>query len=527
MEGRTLLSILVSNAGDSGPGSLRAAIEQANATPDTITFAPSVTGMITLSTALPDLAANIVVAGPGPSLLTVARSAAPGTPEFGIFNVTLGAEVMISGLTITGGQADRGGGILNSGTLTVTNSTLSANSAIDGGGGIFNYSGTLTVTNSILNANSAIDGGGIGNFGTLTVTNSTLSANSARSGGGGIYNRGNVTITSSTLSVNTASNYGGGIDNDGTVTVTNSTLSANSVGGVGGGIENSGTLTVTNSTLSGNSADRGGAIDNIVLGTVTVTNSTLSGNSASNGGGIDNLGNLAVTGSTLNGNSASNDGGGISSSIGAQPFRVTVTNSLLTANTAVNGGGVLNEGTLTLTDSTLSGNSASSSGGGIYDYSGALTLTYCTLSDNSASSSGGGFFLRTQGRVAVTTSLFANPVGGNLVSEAGTAFISLGHNLFSDTPGVALDPTDLTNNDPLLGPLADNGGPTFTQALLPGSPAIDAGAAVTGITTDQRGIPRPQGSAPISAPSSPVASPSPSSGATTSGSRPAPPSPRP
>ena len=74
MEGRTLLSILVSNAGDSGTGSLRAAIEQANATPDTITFAPSVTGTIVLSTALPDLASNMVISGPGALVLTVART---------------------------------------------------------------------------------------------------------------------------------------------------------------------------------------------------------------------------------------------------------------------------------------------------------------------------------------------------------------------------------------------------------------------------------------------------------------------
>jgi hypothetical protein len=72
----------------------------------------------------------------------------------------------------------------------------------------------------------------------------------------------------------------------------------------------------------------------------------------------------------------------------------------------------------------------------------------------------------------------------------------LGHNLFSDAPSFALDPTDLINTDPLLAPLADNGGPTPTMALLPGSPAIDAGVSVSGVTTDQRGVPRPQGSAP-------------------------------
>ncbi len=79
----------------------------------------------------------------------------------------------------------------------------------------------------------------------------------------------------------------------------------------------------------------------------------------------------------------------------------------------------------------------------------------------------------------------------------GPANVSLGHNLFSDNPGSAyLDPTDLINTEPRLGPLADNGGPTLTQALLPGSPAIDAGVAVAGVTTDQRGVPRPQGRAP-------------------------------
>ena len=72
----------------------------------------------------------------------------------------------------------------------------------------------------------------------------------------------------------------------------------------------------------------------------------------------------------------------------------------------------------------------------------------------------------------------------------------MGHNLFSDQPAVPLAPTDLINTDPMLGPLGDNGGPTETQALLPGSPAIDAGVAVPGVTTDQRGVPRPQGQAP-------------------------------
>jgi hypothetical protein len=108
--------------------------------------------------------------------------------------------------------------------------------------------------------------------------------------------------------------------------------------------------------------------------------------------------------------------------------------------------------------------------------------------------SGGG--IENSGRLTAITSLFANPVGGNLVLKAGAVFVSLGHNLFADKPTVALSPTDLIDTNPMLGPLASNGGPTLTQALLPGSPAINAGVPVPGVTTDQRGLYRPQGAAP-------------------------------
>ena len=217
LESRSMLStIAVSSTGDTGPGTLRAAIEQANldAAQDTIMFAPSVTGTITLSTALPDLSAGMNIVGPGPSALTVARSSTPGTPLFSIFTVSAGAQVTISGLTITGGRggtfvfgtftATLGGGIANAGTLTVTNSTISGNSVSDYGGGINNL-GTLTVTNSTISGNSAGAGGGIENGGTLTVTNSTFSGNSA-DGGGGVQNGDTLTVTIPPVS-NTADRY--------------------------------------------------------------------------------------------------------------------------------------------------------------------------------------------------------------------------------------------------------------------------------------------------------------------------------
>jgi hypothetical protein len=427
-------TIVVTSLADSGPGTLRAAITQAASggvitTQYTITFAPSVTGTIALASPLPELSAAVTIDGPGRSALTVARSRASGTPAFRIFTVPAGAEVTISGLTISGGQgSDVGGGISSSGTLTVTDSTITGNSA--------GYNG----------------GGGISSSGTVTVTDSTISGNSTVSGGGGISSSGTVTVTDSTISGN-SSGFGGGIGNDvdGTVTVTDSTISGNSAYDGGGGIFNNGTVTVTGSALSGNSADNpsslgGGGICNNGDGALTVSDSTFSRNSAVYGGGIWNNvdGTLTVSDSTFSGNSASGFG-------------------------EATGGGIDNGGTLTVADSTLSGNSAVF-GGGI---------------DNDSSTA----------RLTVTASILANNSGGNLVAGGGTV-VSKGHNLFSDKPRVALSPTDLTDTDPLLGPLADNGGPTPTMALLPGSPAINAGAAVPGITADQRGVPRPQGAAP-------------------------------
>lgn len=182
-----------------------------------------------------------------------------GNNAYRVLTITPASVVNLSDLTIANGRVTgyssdaSGGGIYNGGTLAISNSTLSGNSARYGGG-IYNH-GTLTLTNSTLSGNSAIGGGGLynGSGGTLTITNSILSGNSGwYYGGGGIYNNGTLTITNSTLSHNFAYTSGGGIYNIGAVTLTNSTLSHNSAY-YGGGISNGGTLTITNSTFNRNS----------------------------------------------------------------------------------------------------------------------------------------------------------------------------------------------------------------------------------------------------------------------------------
>jgi len=220
-----------------GVCTLRAAIQEANAlaacgTID-INFSITTPNTISLGTALPAVAHNVNINGPGANLLTVQRSSGS---NFRIFAITSSKTVSVSGLTLSQGADNGGGGIYNQGTLTVTNLTVSDNVSTGRGGGIYNDNGTVTATNSTLSGNTA------GNSG----------------GGGGVYNQGQFTLINSTLSGNNSLGSGGGIRNFGTITVTNCTLSNNTASNLGGGFDNgSGTSNVRNTIIAGNSATTG------------------------------------------------------------------------------------------------------------------------------------------------------------------------------------------------------------------------------------------------------------------------------
>jgi hypothetical protein len=209
------------------------------------------------------------------------------------------AHVALSKLTIRNGSARNGGGISNSGTLTLSNSTISGNLSINGGagGGIANY-GPLTIKNSTISGNSAVKGtctlfclvwgGGIANYGPLTMDKSTISGNRAANGGGIFFQSGSV------LTV-----------------INNSTISGNSAATVGGGISNRiGNLAINNSTISGNSAGQGGGIENgnsISVSTLMISNSTVGGNSAVQSGGIYNFsGSTAAFQNSIDANASGN-----------------------------------------------------------------------------------------------------------------------------------------------------------------------------------------------------------------------------
>jgi len=413
-----------------------------------------------------------------------------------VFHIQSGVSLEMSGVAVQNGSANIGGGIFNDtgGTLTLADVTVSGNTAASFGGGVDN-SGTATLTNVTLSGNTANYGGGVDNYnGTATLINSTISGNTATAAGGGIFtDGGTATLTNSTVSGNTA-NYGGGIFNLNTATLTNVTVSGNTASSSsGGGIYNAGgtaTLTLTDSTVSGNSAEfgGGGGIRNSG-GTATLTNSTVNGNTADFGGGIFNLDTATLTNVTVSGNTATNCGGGIHNEGGT----ATLANVTVSGNAAIQrGGGICNYlATATLINSTVSGNTAINEGGGIYNSGPAtLTLTNGTVAGNGAGLGGG--IYNGIGDVYLTNTIVADSLSGGGCSGPGL-ITSQGHNLASDGSCGLTGTGDLPNADPVLGPLANNGGPTKTHALLPGSPAIDAGAACP--ATDQRGVTRPQGGA--------------------------------
>src|SRR6476469_2405795 len=351
--------ITVTNTNDSGPGSLRQALADAN-NGDTINFA--VTGAIALTTGELLVNKSLTISGPGAGVLAV-----DGNATYRVFHVAPSKAVIISDLAITNGNPNT--------------------QPVPDGGGIYNDHATLTPNNCTVNNNAAFrDGGGVHNAGAATMT------------------------------------------------LNGCVITANMTGHAGGGICNNGT---------------GGAA------IMEINNSTGSNNSAGHGAGICNDGRmkgatlLQISNTTLNNNSAGDNAGAI--------FNIADT-----------------KGTAILSNCTVSGNSAQSYGGGIHNVAG-LTLSNTTFSGNSANF-GGSIAIGNPVTVSIgDTVLKAGKAGGNIFNDGGTV-ISRGYNLSSDDGGGSLTGLgDEINTEPLLSPLQDNGGPTLTHALLPGSPAINAG----------------------------------------------------
>lgn len=427
---------------------------------------------------LPAVTSTITINGRG---ATVARSSAIDTPAFRIFYVAAEGNLTLNDLTVSNGAASpstNGGGIRNQGGVLTLNNCIIRNNTTNGfpgrGAGIYNLQGLLTATGTSVHSNLAVTGGGgiWNSSGSVVLNDCTIRENTARSTeayeaiGGGLFNSAGVSNSTMTL------NH--------TVVISNTADGPESGGGGIGNSSVSGTagiLTLNDSTVAGNEAAYGAGL------WITISTGPSPDTQA------------LVNRSTISGNVATGQGSGFSDGAGIENFAATTTvvNSTVSGNAAIgsqvgNGGGISNQSdvgypaaTLHLINSTVASNSGSTEGGGV------------------------GTILYTPGASAVTTfvnTIVANntaPQGANCWGGGG-ALTSLGYNMEDvDTCNFG-EPTDHSNTDPLLGPLADNGGLTETQALLKDSPAINAGdsstcvaAPVSGV--DQRGVVRPQGPA--------------------------------
>lgn len=410
------------------------------------------------------------------------------------YTIALPAGRYVLGLTGSGENNNARGDLDIAGNLTI-NGAEAANTIIDGHqvdrvlhiGGTVTMNAVTIVRGRAVNDGTSVSGqfgGGVRNEGTLTITNSIIRDNEAAGFGGGIYNTGAITLTTSILQGNDADFDGGGIanSNDGRLNIRASVISANGAA-LGGGIRNDGTMSITSSTISGNTAtDAGGGV--LTTNDLTLEMSTVNDNTGLRGGGLLNQrGNLSIRSSTINGNTAAQNGGGVTTSFG----------------------------TLLIINSTISGNNARLDGGGIANENDSTTrIAASTIADNTANSgntfgAGGGMYSNT-GTISATHTLIVGNNSGTDASAApddcdvGSSYTSQGYNLVGTGTGCAsTGPSDqrvapATVFTTVLGPLAENGGPALTHALLPGSPAIDAGdpafdtsSFVPPLTTDQRG----------------------------------------
>ncbi|GGA16082.1 DUF4347 domain-containing protein [Okeania sp. KiyG1] len=376
-----------------GVTSLREAIIEANSTPedDTIQLTAGATYNLTISGSDEDAAAtgDLDILAGGGEITVISQGGEQAVIDAGgetgigdrVFHVLADGVLQLENVEITRGFVNNGsgGGIFNSGTLTINNSTISGND----GGGINNSSGRASINNSTISGNVVFAfGGGIRNYdgGTVSINNSNISGNLSSAGGGGIINSSGQDVSS-------------------IININNSTISGNSAGINGGGIYNS-------SGLYGTSI-------------ININNSTISGNSAFAGGGVASRGATSISNSTITNNEAIEEGSGIFHDIlGVTPTSIDVTSSIISGN--------------------------------------------------------------------VNTDVDIDAVSNDNFTSGGNNLIGTGN---------AIDDFDSENDlvgitDPLLGDLADNGGPTLTHLPLPNSPAIDAGSNPNALVTDQRGEPR-------------------------------------
>lgn len=426
-------------------------------------------------------------------LITLTRSTVSGTPSFRLLSTS--SNLSIDGVAFTNGSVVESGGAIRAtgyAALSLSNSHVTANSASVSGGGVAVDCGALSLYRSTVSGNSAAkNGGGI-----------YVSDYIKNSGGGSTCSNTTMSIAKSTVSNNTVTvgNGGGAFSFNGYATVLSSTVSGNTTQVSGGGVYAYQGVELSASTISNNTGQSGsgGGVWSYQV-TTSGGGSTVTGNTTTHGGGGIFAYTTNLSGITVSNNKSTYDGGGIQVQNAA-----TVANSTIANNASgyceCRATGGLSANSMTVTNSTFTGNFGGYFGYGAL-YGKDLNLYFNTIVANTAmpvnNRAGGVAFFNSAYMVA-------NIISGNSSNDVYTfpsRTVAGGHNVISRVGFVTLPADTITSCSPStnlhLGPLANNGGPTQTMALLAGSCAIDAGPDTPplpgNVSTDQRGAPRPVG----------------------------------
>lgn len=530
-----------------GTCTLRAAVQEANALAgaDQITLAAATytlaingAGENAAASGDLDVTGNLTITGAvvGATITTIdATNLAPRDRVFHVINAT----ATLRNLKIRGGQEGYGGGLLNdNGRVTLGQVRVESNTALHDGGGVRSdgMNARLTVNNSTVSSNNANEnGGGIANSNgsIMAINGTTVTGNQCGDAGAGIYNflAANATIDGTTLSQNVAAgvfSLGGGLANiDATTSLENTMISGNTAG-TGGGVYSDevaffSTLDTFFVTVSDNTATGAGGGGGIYLrhGDASINLATVNANQATagNGGGmvvIPNSNTIELTQTAVFDNIASGDGGGVAY-LGEVGAAGNLLRCAIYGNTAGDDGGgvfVSQPGNMNMSfvKTTVSGNTANGDGGGLYLSSQAgsiVGLGHVTIVENNAARGGGIYVANAAAAYRTYHGLLANNTAGAGANCDGSTLTSTGWNLVGHTSGCTF--TSLASDqigtlvmplDPRIGVLQDNGGATWTHALLTGSPAIDAGNGVNcvaGGASDQRGMMMPVGECDIGA----------------------------
>ena len=394
-------------------------------------------------------------------------------PAFRLFKVDSGGQLTLQAVTLNGGDAGTGagGGVRNLGTLTLIDARVENGSAV-WGGGLHNL-GTLSLTNGQVLNNSADHGGGLyGGDGSLTVTGTTITGNSANNNGGGIYMASDtdLTLTNATLTNNDAdasAGLGGGLYMNGdSIAIDGGDISSNDAYRGGGVYVNQASISALldgGLTVNSNHASNDGGGLYVVSGvSLTLDAVTLDGNHADDdGGGIYTNGTLTVTDSAITNNTSDDDAGGIYNS-GTLSLTDTAVDSNSADSVVGAGGGIRDNGTTTLTGGSVSGNSAHD-GGGLYLSNTSLSASGVTIANNVASADGGGAYLASGSDLTLTNSTVSD--------NDADASAGLGGGVFMNGDSLAVSGGSISSNDAYRG-----GGLYVNQA--PTSAVLNNGAAI-------------------------------------------------